>query len=247
MRKSRTAIAARTGWQAKSYFGSLTPNVRSGSKADISIGLESPLNSSLREDRRVDIHLPKVPHSWRELAKEIAIIVVGVIITAELDAIRSAVETGRTRSEIARLVDGVYRESFTYDSIARDAANSTDAWSHMPPEQTQPFVLAYDVVPALNETSLRESYDWAKLRALKRSGGALSEGETGRLLDALEALRNDEGLMWLNARYLLNALQHVGQLDRHRTRVLMDNARRYYGACARDLPANFAVARPEEG
>jgi hypothetical protein len=241
----------------------------------------------------MDIHLPKVPHSWRELAKEIGIIVVGVIIaltaeqlvqdwdwhrkvktaeaamrqellwddgtqayqraalhpcvTAELDAIRSAVETGRTRSEIAQLVDGVYFPSFTYDSIARDAANSTEAWSHMLPEQTQPFVLAYDVVPALNETSMRESYDWAKLRALKRSGGALSEGETGRLLDAVEALRNDEGLMWLNARYLLNALQHVGQLDRHRKRVLMDNARRYYGACARDLPANFAVARPEEG
>lgn len=241
----------------------------------------------------MDIHLPKVPHSWRELAKEIGIIVVGVIIaltaeqlvqdwdwhrkvktaeaamrqellwddgtqayqraalhpcrTAELDAIRSAVERGRTRSEIAQLVDGVYLTSFTYDSIARDAANSTEAWSHMPPEQTQPFVLAYDVVPALNETSLRESYDWARLRAFKRSGGALSEGETGRLLDALEALRNDEGLMWLNARYLLNALQHVGQLDRHRTRVLMENARRYYGACVRDLPANFAVARPEEG
>jgi hypothetical protein len=28
----------------------------------------------------MDIHLPKVPHSWRELAKEIAIIVVGVLI-----------------------------------------------------------------------------------------------------------------------------------------------------------------------
>jgi len=33
----------------------------------------------------MDIHLPKVPHSWRELAKEIGIIVVGVLIalTAE--------------------------------------------------------------------------------------------------------------------------------------------------------------------
>ena len=28
----------------------------------------------------MDIHLPKVPHGWRELAKEIAIIVVGVLI-----------------------------------------------------------------------------------------------------------------------------------------------------------------------
>ena len=28
----------------------------------------------------MDFHLPKVPHSWRELAKEIAIIVLGVLI-----------------------------------------------------------------------------------------------------------------------------------------------------------------------
>lgn len=29
---------------------------------------------------RMDIHLPKVPHSWRELAREIGIIVIGVLI-----------------------------------------------------------------------------------------------------------------------------------------------------------------------
>lgn len=236
----------------------------------------------------MDFHVPKVPHSWRELGKEIAIIVVGVVIaltaeqlvddwqwhrkvrnaeaamrhellsddgpqiyqraalhpciSAQLDLIRSAVEAGRSRSEVARLVDGFSLPFFSYDSIARDAANADDVWSHIPRDEAEPFTLLYAVMPVMNQTSMREAYDWGSLRAFKQSGGALSDLESSHLLEAVEALRQDEPVMWLAIAYQAPELRQLGvPVDPGSVRHLMQTARQHYGTCVHDLPANFGT------
>jgi hypothetical protein len=239
----------------------------------------------------MEFHLPKVPHSWRELGKEIAIITVGILIalfleaivddwrwrqkvamakaamrhellwddgpqlyqraalhpciTASLDAIRAAVDTGASRAEIVQLVDRFYLPFFTYDKLARDAADSTDVWAHMPQEETEPFILAYALVPQLSQTSVHEAYDGALLRAFTRTGAPLFGAESGRLLEAVEALRSDDRIMWLGAQYGMMPLHQLGQLDPQRTRALMKDARDHYGACVKDLPPDFPASLPQ--
>lgn len=234
----------------------------------------------------MDIHLPKVPHSWRELGKEIGIIVVGVVIalsaeqlvqdwqwhsrvkiaetamrhellwddgpeiyqraalhpciTAALDRIRSAVDSGADRGDVGRLVDGFSLPFFSYDSVARDAANASDAWSHMPTDETEPFTLLYAAMPVMNDTSIREAYDLARLRAFRRSGsGPLNDADTARLLESVEALRQDEQAMWLGIDYQMRELRKLGAIDGGSKRRLMETARAHYGACVRDLPPDF--------
>lgn len=236
----------------------------------------------------MDFHVPKVPHSWRELGKEIAIIVVGVVIaltaeqlvddwqwhrkvgnaeaamrhellwddgpqiyqraalhpciSAQLDSIRSAVEAGRSRAEVGRLVDGFSLPYFSYDSVARDAANADDVWSHIPRDEAEPFTLLYAVMPVMNQTSMREAYDWGSLRAFKRSGGPLTDSESSHLLEAVEALRQDEQVMWLAIAYQVPELRQLGgRLDPGSVRHLMQTARQHYGTCVHDLPPDFGT------
>jgi hypothetical protein len=235
----------------------------------------------------MDIHLPKVPHSWRELAKEIAIIVVGVLIalffealvdswrwhrtvasakaamrkellwddgpqiyqraalhpciTASLDQIRAALDSGASRAEVAGLVDRFSLPFFSYDSVARDAANASDAWSHMSQDEAEPYILAYAVMPPMTEINSHEAYDWARLRAFRRTGGPLTDAESGRLFEAVEALRQDEQAMWAGVGYTMPELRQLGPIDEEGKRHLMKAARDHYGACVKDLPPDFGM------
>lgn len=59
----------------------------------------------------MDIHLPKVPHSWIELAKEIGIIVVGVLIALTAEQI---VDHAQWRHKI-RAAEATMREELLWD------------------------------------------------------------------------------------------------------------------------------------
>ena len=237
------------------------------------------------------IHLPKVPNNWREVAIEIAIITVGVLIAlsleewiqsrewkdkvetaetamrrellwdngpqvyyraaahpcamARLDAIRAAVEEGKSRQEIANLVSGYWVDFLTYDSLAHQDATASAVAAHMAPDELDDFTLAYAVMPLMDETSRKEAADVARLRALRRIGGPLSEYEAMEVLGAVEALRNDEHQMWDAARWAMPAIRRLGTLDRGRIDRFMTNARRYYGACIQDLPDDWPANVPD--
>jgi hypothetical protein len=228
------------------------------------------------------IHLPKALENWRDVAREIAIIVVGVLIalfaeeaasrwernddikaaegamrrellwdngpqiyqravmhpcvTARLDAIRAAVEAGKSRQEIAGLIGGFHLQFLTYDRTAHDAATSSDLANHMPQAVLEPYTLVYGVMPRMDRISLQEAADVARLRALKRTGDApLSEAESSQVLGAVEALRNDDLIMWMSAKYTLPLIRRIGgELDPERVRRFMDDAREHYGACIKD-------------
>lgn len=239
------------------------------------------------------IHLPKVPNNWREVAIEIAIITVGVLIAlsleswleerewdqrvetaqaamrrellwdngpqvyyraaahpcaqAKLDSIRSAVEEGASRQEVWDRIAGYWVQFVTYDSLAHEDAAASAVAAHMPPEELDDFTLAYAVMPLMDATSRKEAADVARLRALRRTGGPLSEFEAHEVLGAVEALRNNDRQMWDAARWAMPAIKRLGTLDKGRIDYFMENARRHYGDCIQELPADWPANVGEPG
>lgn len=235
--------------------------------------------------------LARVPHGWREVAREVAIVFVGVLIalyaqqlvdswqwrakvrTAEaamqrelffdngpqvygravvhpclqqrLAAIRTAVDADKSRQELATLIDGVHVDFTSYDSLAIQSAFASDIAAHMPQDRLNDFIQAYQMLPTMDRTNALEAGDLARLRALPRSGGPLTQEEKSRLLEAVEALRNHDGLMFIATRWTLPTMRKLGgELDRDRKQRFMNFARHYYGACVHDLPPDWAPQSP---
>jgi hypothetical protein len=233
----------------------------------------------------MDIHLPKVPHSFRELAKEIGIIVIGVLIAlffeqlvqawdwnqkvrsadkamraellgddgpqiymeaaihpcvaARLDAIRSAVESGRPRAEIARLIDGFWTPFYTYDETAYTAAQASQVSFHFDPKQLDPFTQVYASVPVMNQVNNAQARDTASLKAFRRTGGAVSGEEADRVLEAVEQLRTDDRTMWYGARVVLPIVRQIGNLQPGYTRLAIGMGQQHYGSCVKAPPPDF--------
>lgn len=156
-----------------------------------------------------------------------------------LDAIRAAVETGKSRAEVWRLIDSYGTGFVTYDSAAHDAAVAADAFTHMSEAQTAPFANIYPSMPVFNRTAERETGHIAELRALKRSGGPLSAAEVDATLNRVEALRSDESVMWGGAKWVIPNLKKIGPLDAERNAEFVRSARAQYGDCAKDLPPEW--------
>lgn len=230
-------------------------------------------------------------HDWRNDGRELAIVVIGVLIAllaqqvvqnlewkqkvaasvrsmmhelfyddgpqiymraavhpcaqAYLDNIRAAVEAGRPRAEVAKLVRGYWIQMLTYDSTALKNATASDIAVHMPPDQLEAFNQAYNAIPVMDEVGSKEAGDLARLRALKSTGGPLSDLEATELLAATEALRNDDHRMWVGARWALPAMLELGgTLDHGRIQRFMGNAREAYGGCVKDLPPDWPKGVP---
>jgi hypothetical protein len=158
---------------------------------------------------------------------------------ARLDAIRAAAETGKSRAEIWGLIDSYGIGFVTYDSAAHDAAVAADAFTHMPAAEAAPFANIYPSMPVFNRTSEQEAAHLAQLRALKRTGGPLTSAEVDATLSRVEALRNDERVMWGGAKWVIPNLREIGPIDAERRAEFVRSAREKYGACAKDLPADW--------
>jgi hypothetical protein len=165
---------------------------------------------------------------------------------AKLDEIRAAVETGKSRQEISELIEGYWVEFLTYDSLARSDATASAVSAHMDPDELDDFTLAYAVMPLMDETSRKEAADVARLRALRRTGGPLSEYEEMEVLGAVEALRNDEHQMFDAARWAMMPIKRLGQIDQNRIDRFMKLARAHYGDCVKDLPRDWPAGAPQD-
>lgn len=232
------------------------------------------------------IHLPRVLHGWREFAKEIAVIVVGVLIAlffeqivqrwewrekiaaadaammseifyddapemlqrarmqpcinAQLDAIRAAVERDAPRAEVVGLIDRFYAPFLTYDSDAHNSATASDVATHMDRVRLGLWTGAYGMMPAIDAASAQEMIDTAQLRALRRTGGPLTGLEQDRVLGSVEAVRNDGVRMIAGIGWAMTVIPMLhGRVDRQRYDRFMKTARRHYGTCIRELPANW--------
>ena len=229
--------------------------------------------------------------SWRDVATEIAIVFVGVLIalyaqqivdnwewrdkvrTAEaamrrelffdngpqiygravvhpclqqrLDAVRAAVQAGKGRGEIAGMIARVQVDFTSYDSLAVESAFASDVAAHMPQDRLDAYIQAYQMIPTMDRTNTLEAEDLGKLRSLPRTGGPLTQEEKSRVIEAVEALRIRDDMMFTAARWTLPAMNQLGgELDPARKQRFMNFARHHYGACAKDLPKGWA---PQSG
>lgn len=162
-----------------------------------------------------------------------------------LDAVRDAVHGGGDRAEVARLIGGVQLEFSSFDSLAIESAFASDVAAHMPQDRLNAYIQSYQMIPAMDRTNALESAALARLRSLPRSGGALSQEERSRVLEAAEALRNYDALMYIGARWTLPTMRRLGgKFDPARMQRNMNFARYYYGACVKDLPPDWAPQSP---
>lgn len=223
------------------------------------------------------IHLPKALHNWHEIAKEIAIIVVGVLIalTAEqlveswhwhlkveaairdmsdelsdddgveayvqqtisacadrrLDAIRDAIEAG-DRPRARQLIDTFWLPTRSYDNQALDAAIGAGVPGRLPTDRMHLYRTAYSVAPVLSRMGERVDQDLARLRAVPRNGGAISEADRYDMVVTVESLRMDNQRLSAGGRVVLRAMQSLGLgLHKYPLGLQMEPARHFYGNC----------------
>jgi thiamine pyrophosphate-dependent acetolactate synthase large subunit-like protein len=155
-------------------------------------------------------------------------------ISSLLDQTRAAVEAGASRKQLASLIDRYWVDDRTYDHIALDAAEAADVASHLGQERFSQFATAYSRMEVLETVNHREASDWASLRAFRRSGGPVADAEKDRLLEAIEALRHDDAVMWLGSTRKVPQIRQFGQLDRARVDGFLADARDHYGSCVLD-------------
>ena len=74
---------------------------------------------------------------------------------------------------------------------------------------------------------------------LKRTGGPLNQAEESQLLWAVEALRNDDNMIYAAATSALPAIRRIGPLNPDRVSFYMNIARSAYGDCVKQVPANW--------
>jgi len=237
---------------------------------------------------------PKEPrsawHDWRNDGRELAIVVIGVLIallaqevvqgwewqqkiraaedamkhellwddgpqiyqrammhpclSQRLDAIRAAVEDHAPRDRIIALVDSYQVFPLSYDVVAQQAATASDVTTHINQDILQPYMLSYAVMPDFGHTAQVEQEHIARLHALSRKGGPLSEAETIQVLNAVELLHNDDRFMYSAARWSIPQLRKLGAVDPERLQTFTDIARKSFGDCIKPLPGDFPKGIP---
>jgi len=165
-------------------------------------------------------------------------------LTQRLDQIRSAVEAHAPRSETFALTDSYQVHQLTYDVVALQAAMTSDISSHIGQDTLEHYMVPYAVMPDLDHTAAGEQEHIARLHALSRTGGPLSDAEAAQVLNAVELLRNDNRFMFSGARWSLPQLRKLGPFDVRRMQIMTDLARQNYGDCIKPLRADFPKGIP---
>jgi hypothetical protein len=152
-------------------------------------------------------------------------------VATHLNGARAAVEKG-DRSGSRKLIDRFWMPNRTWDSLARDAANSADVAPHMPHERMLQYRIAYEMVPDMQRLAEKELADLGRFRALPASGGQLSTEEKLSEIGAIEALKLDNDTFARESRFLLMRLRMIDiRLSRHFVEHHVRAAHEHYGDC----------------
>lgn len=152
-------------------------------------------------------------------------------VATRLDGLRAAVERG-DRVASRKLIEQVWIPNRTWDSLARDAANTADIAAHMPDERMLQYRIAYEVVPDMQRLAEKELGDLGRLRALPASGGGLGTDEKLSEIAAMEAMRLDNDTFARESRFVLLRLKMMGLgLSRPFVERRIGAARQHYGNC----------------
>ena len=123
-------------------------------------------------------------------------------VAQRLDSLRASVEKG-DRAASRKLIDQFWVPDRTWNSLARDAANTADVAAHMPHERMLQYRIAYEVVPDMQRLSEKELADLGRFRALPSSGGPLTSEEKLSELEAIKSLKVDNQTFARESTFLL--------------------------------------------
>jgi hypothetical protein len=152
-------------------------------------------------------------------------------VAAHLGRLRASVERG-DRSASRTLIDQFWLPNRTWDSLARDAANTADVAAHMPHERMLQYRIAYEMVPDMQRLAEKELGDLGQLRALPASGGELSAEEKLSEIGAIEAIKLDNDTFGRESRFLLLRLKMMDvRLSKRFVAHHVREARAHYGGC----------------
>ncbi len=152
-------------------------------------------------------------------------------VATRLDSLRASVERG-DRSGSRKLVDQFWLPSRTWDSLARDAANTADVAAHMPHERMLQYRIAYEMVPDMQRLAEKEMGDLGRLRALPESGGQLAADEKLSEIGAIEAIKLDNETFARESRFLLLRLRMMSvTLSNRFVEHHVREAQEHYGDC----------------
>lgn len=152
-------------------------------------------------------------------------------VAAHLERLRASVEQG-DRAESRKLIDQFWLPNRTWDSLARDAANTADVAAHMPHERMLQYRIAYEMVPDMQRLAEKELADLGRFRALPASGGPLTTNEKLSEIDAIEALKIDNDTFARESTFVLLRIRMMGigltkSFVEHHVRA----SYAHYGAC----------------
>ena len=152
-------------------------------------------------------------------------------VAAHLGRLRSSVEQG-DRAQSQRLIEKFWLPNRTWDSLARDAANTADVAAHMPHERMLQYRIAYEMVPDMQRLAEKELTDLGRLRSLPASGGQLAPDEKLSEIAAIEAIRLDNDTFGRESRFLLLRMKMMElPISRHFVEHHVRAAREHYGNC----------------
>ena len=152
---------------------------------------------------RHELHDDNLPQAY-------ARIVVRGCLDRQLDNLTAALAADQSREAFTRLARG-YKPPFrTWDMNAFHAMVTSDVLTRLRSEDALRRSQAYNVMPALGDTNVRERNDATDLGALDPKAGALTAAERDRAVLALQRLRFDNLMMFRGSAVLLKAGQNLG-------------------------------------
>jgi hypothetical protein len=152
-------------------------------------------------------------------------------VAMHLTSARAAIESG-DRSKSRRLIDQFWLPNRTWDSLARDAANTADVAAHMQHERMLRYRIAYEMVPDMQRLAEKELDDLGRFRALPESGGQLTSEEKLSEIGSIEALKLDNDTFARESRFLLLLMKMMElHLSKHFVEHRLRAARAHYGNC----------------
>jgi hypothetical protein len=152
-------------------------------------------------------------------------------VAAHLDGLRASVERG-DRPASRKLIDRLWLPNRTWDSLARDAANTADVAAHMPHERMLQYRIAYEMVPDMQRLAEKELADLGRLRALPASGRQLTGDEKLSEIGAIEAIKLDNDTFARESTFLLLRMKMMGlRLSRRFVEHHLRAAHAHYGDC----------------
>lgn len=126
-----------------------------------------------------------------------------------LRQLRGLVEAG-DRLPVRRGIGRIDLPVRSYNSFARDAANSADIAGHMPADRMFEYRIVYSLMPELDVLHRKELDDLAQLRSLPETGGPLDQDEKRAILAATENLILDNDRVKRASSFTLRHMRDLG-------------------------------------